>query len=176
MAVFVNREGNISLFRVGAALAIFGILVIVGGFLLFQVEQQGYKSPLNIELYPGSQELGISSQNRTTRTVIYTIPDAESEAVADYYDEKLVEHDGTNANSLNRERCLRFPSAEGEIFEDFVEGAGVVPYYYRCLFNDTGLNVTRWTTVTIHPGVLNSETGMDTRGTTVVTYEQRWEP
>ncbi len=176
MAVFVNREGNISLFRVGAALATFGILVIVGGFLIFQVEQQGYKSPLNIDLYPGSQELGTNTLNSTSRVVIYTVPDADTESVAAYYDDKLVEHEGSNANDLNRERCLRFPAGNGEIFSDFEEGTGVVPYFYRCIFNDSGLNVTRWTQVTIHPGVINNETGMDTRGMTVIEYEQRWEP
>ncbi len=94
MAVFVNREGNISLFRVGAALATFGVLVIVGGFLLFQIEQEGFKSPLNIELYPGSQELGTNTLNSTSREVIYAVPEVDTETIASYYDAELMEYEG----------------------------------------------------------------------------------
>ncbi len=176
MAVFVNREGNLSMLRIGIALVGFGVVVIIGGFLLFQIEQQRYKSPLSIDTYPEAQELGINRITSTAREVIYTVTDTDPSTVADFYDDLLIEHEGTSANDINREQCLRFPPGDGEIFDDFQEGTGVMPYFYRCIFNDTGFNASRLTQVTVAPGVLNNTTGNDFRGLTMITYEQQWEP
>jgi len=175
MAVFVDRRGNISMVRVGIAMVVLGILVVVGGFLLFQIEQQRYKSPLQVELFPGAEEWGRNNERETSRQVLYRVPGGDPEEIFRHYDAELIEHEGANAADGNRERCLRFPSGD-EIFDTFREGSGEVPFYYRCMFNDSGFSAIRWTEVTIHPGVLNSETGTDTRGDAVIVYDQRWEP
>ena len=176
MAVFVNREGNISMIRVGIALVGLGVLVIIGGFVLFQIEQQRFKSPLSVDLYPGAQERGMDRETNTTRRLIFYVPDVEPMVVADHYNAELLEHTGESANDLDRERCRRNPASEDETFSDYEEGAGVVPYQYSCVFNETGFNAHRFTQVTIQPGVRNDATGTDTTGQTVIIYEQRWEP
>jgi hypothetical protein len=168
MSFLVGRDGNISLFRVGTLVAVVGILMIVGGVAAFFLDQNSYKSPLDIEPYPGAQEWGTVRETGASRRLVFRIQGASPEEVAAYYSQKL------QAFAGSEESCKRVP-AEGE-----VAGAGrnssVVPYWYTCLFQRTGLRASQTTTVTIQPGVFNTNPDLDTRGLTVVEHNQRWQP
>ena len=177
MSFFVGRDGGFSILRVGIALGIFGALVIVGGYIFFQIDQQKYKSPLNVDLYAGSEEWRTEPGQRNTRRVIYRIPGVDPADVANFYQEELNDFYGNNAFDPAREKCVRTPS-DGN-FPDFVEGAGTVPYQFRCEFSESTFNFSgtseRSTTVTIQPGVLDVAENVDNTGATFVIFDQRWE-
>lgn len=176
MSVFVNRDGSISIVRVGTIAAVLGVLFAVAGFIWFSLEQQRFESPLEVDLYPGAEtwggpeELGPGLQRST-----YRVPGADAEAVAVYYNDAMYDYYDTSANeAANDERCQRFPVQD--VFDEYEAGNGLVPFYYVCLFNDSEFGNNRYTQVTIQPGVRNDETGLDTTGNTVLVYEQFWQP
>lgn len=177
MAIFMSRDGKVSVVRVGIFLAALGAIVIISGYILFSLEQRRFKSPLNIDLYPGAVEAGQSTRTSTSRLVFYHVADATPEQVAAYYDGKMLSFYDNSAEDLDRERCDRYPRAP-EIFRDYVEGSGNVPYYFACGFADTSDSIgsgSRFTLVRIYPGVRNDSTGMNEEGLTVIVYEQDWQ-
>lgn len=183
MSVFVNREGDISIFRVGLFLLAIGLIIGIGGFIFFQIEQNRFNSPLNVDLYEGAVEYGISTRGNSERVVIYTISNATVEEVMDYYDREMADFYGVDADDLedmlrrpNEEKCQRFPS--NDTFEDHVEGTGTVPYYFSCMFSDSQYDSSRSTQVRIMPGLLREVDGEvmeNTLGMTRVEYVQEWE-
>jgi len=180
MSVFVNREGNISVFRVGIFMLIFGIIIVVGGYIIFTIEQSRFNSPLNIDSYPGALEMGIDTRASNQQIVIYRVPDATVEEVFQYYDAEMVDHYDADPDPLSREndeRCSRFPASGA--YPDYVEGSGNVQYYYSCLFNDSQYGNNRWTEVRIMPGLLTlAADGSEienTLGQTRIEYDQGWQ-
>jgi hypothetical protein len=93
--------------------------------------------------------------------------------VAEYYQGKLDDFYGNNPLDPVREKCVRTPSAGN--FPDYVEGAGMVPFQFKCEFSDNTFNANRYTTVTIQPGVRDDEAGTDYTGATLIQYGQSWE-
>lgn len=175
MSMFVNRDGSLSIVRIGTVIAVLGVVFVIGGFIWFNLEQQRFGSPLDVDLYPGAIDWGGNELAPTTRELFYQVPGVDAETVAVFYNERMYDYYGTSAEDAdNDQRCQRIP-IQG-IFEDYVEGAGVVPFQYICLFNDSGFGNNRYTQVTIQPGVRNDETGSDTTGSTVIVYEQFWQP
>lgn len=189
MNLIMNRKGNVSFFRLGMAFGVLGIIVIIGGIILFNFEQQRFESPLEVELYPGAADWGERPMTRFSRQLLYQVSNADPSEVARFYDEKMMDHYDTNADDFERESCERFPRSTGvdplapfdanveDPLEGYAAGAGLVPYYFRCEFSETGISMTgsglhRATTVTIQPGV--PETG--TEGLTVIIYDQTWQP
>jgi hypothetical protein len=173
MSIFVSRKGGFSVFRIGFALAIFGLVVIAGGFILFQVDQQKYKSPLSIDLYTGSEPFGETSRQSNSRELVYRVQGVDANVVADYYQSKLDDFYDNNPLDPAREKCVRTPNAGN--FPDYVEGAGTVPYQFRCEFAESTFNANRSTTVTIQPGVRDDDAGTDNTGATIIQYGQLWE-
>jgi hypothetical protein len=173
MSFLVGRDGNISVLRVGAVFGILGLAIIVGGYLLFQLELRTFQSPLNVRVYPNAQQVG-QQQIGDSQTITYMVPGVSPEEVMAYYDELLADHNGENVTSNNRVRCNRYP-LEGQ-FEDYVEGAGIVPYYFLCNFDESGWDgANRSTVINIQPGVRNDALQQDTTGNTMIVYEQYWD-
>lgn len=176
MSIFVNRDGSISVVRVGTVTAFLGVVFVVAGFIWFSLEQQRFGSPLDVDLYPGAEvwggteELGPGLERST-----YRVPGVDAETVTAFYNDAMYDYYGTSATeAANDEECQRFPVQD--IFDDYEEGNGLVPFYYLCLFNDSEFGNNRYTQVMIQPGVRNDETGLDTTGNTVLVYEHYWQP
>lgn len=171
---FLNREGNISAFKIGIAAAVIGGLLLVGGFILAQVEQAAYKSPLEVAVPAGTVLIVEDPLTEVSRRVFYETSDTP-EAVARFYDELLAQHQGIDVTDANRDRCIRNP--RDGTYDNYVEGNGVIPYEFKCLFEQTSLQgIDRYTQVTIQPGVRNDSTGMDNLNKTRIEYEQYWQP
>lgn len=174
MSVFVGRDGNISVLRVGIALVILGAAVIVGGFVLFQLELRTFKAPLNVDLFPGGQQISSEESGQRSRKVVYVVPATTPEDVMAFYDQRMAEYYDEPLNAISRERCFRFPVADN--FDGYVEGAGTVPYEFRCNFNDSGWGgALRYTTVVIQPGVRDDTENIDMTGSTIIIYDQYWD-
>ncbi len=172
---FLNREGNISAFKIGIAAAVIGGVMLVVGLILTQIEQATFKAPLDVELPANTTLVGEERLTDVSKRVFYETSESP-EAVARFYDEALAKFQGIDVSDANRDRCIRFPR-EGEV-DNYQEGNGIVPYQFTCLFQSISLaqGVDRTTQVTIQPGVRNNETGMDNLNTTRIEYEQYWQP
>lgn len=173
-SIFLSRDGNVSVFKIGVAIAIVGVLLVVGGFVLAAIEQNSFRSPLEVPVPPETTLLAIDEISASNRIVFYESL-LEPEEVYRYYDRLLAEYEGVDINDPNRERCIRNPS-RGE-FESYTPGNGSVPYQYRCQFQQISLlGIDKATTITIQPGVRNDATGENFEGKTRIDYEQYWEP
>ncbi|MBK9121995.1 MAG: hypothetical protein IPM16_02590 [Chloroflexi bacterium] len=171
---FLSRDGNISVFKVGVVIAIVGGLLVVGGFILASIEQNTFRSPLEVPIPPETTVLATDELSPASRRIFYESL-LEPEDVFRYYDRLLAEQDGVDINDPNRERCIRNPS-RGD-FESYTPGDGSVPFEYRCLFQQISLlGIDKATLITIQPGVRNDATGQNFEGTTRIDYEQYWEP
>lgn len=171
---FLSRDGNLSVFKVGVAIAIVGGLLVVGGFILAAVEQNTFRSPLEVAVPPETTVLATDDLSPASRRIFYESL-LEPEDVYRHYDQLLAQHEGLDINDPNRERCIRNPS-RGD-FESYTPGDGSVPFEYRCLFQQTSLlGIDKATLITIQPGVRNDATGQNFEGTTRIDYEQYWEP
>lgn len=167
-----SRESNFSVFRIGVIAGIIGVVFIVGGFLLFSLEQAGLREPLAVEA-PAGAELRFQGESRgTSRNLSYFVPNTTAEDVARFYNEKLKEFYGNDWTTS--EQCRRIPSS-GNV-ENYVPGSGVVPYVFRCLFDSSGFQSDRFTQVDIQPGVRNDAAGTNYEGSVVIEYLQQWQP
>jgi hypothetical protein len=174
MSLFMNNKGNISLFRVGLLLAGLGVLVIAGGFILFNLEEAQRESPFNVDLYPGAVEWSRQDIRSTARILIYEVPNTTPEQVLEFYQQELDDHLDQNPNNPNREMCQRVPAVG--VFPDYDEGSGNLPYFYRCVFENSTFTSTQFTVVTIEPGVRldEGERPYNNEGNTFIEYEQVW--
>lgn len=171
---FLNREGDLSIFRIGILIAIVGGVLIVGGFVLASAEQASYRAPLDIEPPPDTVQLFEEDLSPVTRR-LYFESLMSPEDVSRYYDAELAELQGLPLGDLNRDRCIRSPR-DGN-YQTFVPGNGSVPYEFQCIFQQVSLlGVDRSTFVRIHPGVRNDEDGTNYEGTTRIYYDQLWQP
>lgn len=181
MAFITDKNGNLSLFRVGMTIAFVGLLFAIGSFVLFQWDLARRQSPLFIDLYPGATEYGeVTRLGVTSQRVSYRVIGIDAETVAEFYQREMRDFDSD-------ERCIRNPDLDfadndandannDGVFDDYVEGEGTVPFVYRCVFDNSSFNVQQFTTVTIEPGVRNDgpETVFNFIGDTFVHYEQFW--
>ncbi|GAB4508510.1 MAG: hypothetical protein OHK0046_01170 [Anaerolineae bacterium] len=172
MSFLNNRDGNLSLFRVGIAIAFLGAAIGVGGFVLVQVDQAQRRSPFYIDPYPGAVERFTQGVSETEQRVVYEVGGTDADTVAEYYQRELDDHLGSDRSNINRERCERVPRT-GE-FSDYRPGDGTVPFLHRCAFDNSTFNATQYTIVTIHPGIRNDATGTDDTGLVLIEYEQHW--
>lgn len=172
MSLLVSREGNLSLFRVGLLIAAIGIGIGVAGFLFVQFDQAQRRSPFYIDVFPGATEWYTDQVSDTFQRVVYQVPDVDAATVAEYYQRELDDHLGAGPGDPNREECVRTPAFND--FPDYVPGSGNVPFFHRCAFDNSTFGATQFTIVTIQPGVRNDETGLDTTGSVIIEYEQRW--
>ncbi len=168
MSFMLGRDGKISVVRVGTIAAVVGIIFVVGGIAAFQVDQNSFKSPLDVAPYPNAEDWGQDELSRVSRTLFYRVEGATPEEVAAYYQQKLNELYGNS-----EEQCKRNPSAG-----DFPDSnrPGVVPYEITCLFERSGLNANQTTVVKIQPGVASDDPELNSLGMTVISHDQRWQP
>jgi hypothetical protein len=175
MSFFLDKKGNLSVIRVGLVATILGAIVIVGGILIFAIERSSYQSPLKIDTPPGAEQWGAEQAGPgPRRIVLYKVPDMTPEEVAAFYQEELDDHYNSKPSDGYRPRCVRTP-LDGDM-TDYVEGSGNLPYWYTCIFDRQGFTMSQTTEVRIEPGVWNQEKEIDTRGETVIRYEQAWTP
>ncbi len=168
MSFVVDKQGNISLFRVGTIVAVLGILLVGGGFLTYVLDQNSFKTPLVVEPFPGAQQWGTPREQGVTRRELFQIEGATADDVMAFYEQKLLEFDSAS------DGCVRTPPTG--TFIDSQTDRTVPPYRFKCLFQRTGLRASQLTTITIEPGVFNSDPSLDTTGMTVVEHNQRWQP
>lgn len=167
MSLFFGRDGKLSIVRVGTLIAIIGVLLIGGGFLAFNLDQNTYREPLDVEPYPGAESWGNDPGGATSRTLYYLVPGVAPEDVVAYYQQKLTDFSGSRD-----EVCIRNPF-EGS-FPD-ADQPGKVPYQFTCLFQRVGQSASQTTLVTIQPGVASDDPERNTLGRAVIVYEQRWQ-
>ena len=163
MNFLLGRDGSISVLRVGAFAAIFGIIMIVGGILLFYIDRASHQIPYDIDPYPGAVRWIEQPQSETSRRVVYRVEGASVDDVAAYYQKKLTELSAGDA-------CVRDPSTGN--FDVYDRGdRSIPPYRYYCMFDRSGFQITQTTRVNIEPGVAsNNSVGM-----ILVEYAQNWQ-
>lgn len=161
----LGRDGNISIIRIGTIGALIGLLLIVGGIVLFFVDRATRQSPLYIDPYPGATLWYEVKRSSSSQSVLYQIPGANADEVSAYYQNKLNEFTGSS-----EERCVRSPAVGN--FPEFDRGRpDVPPYQWSCMFDRSGFQVTQYTRVNIQPGVASNQT----EGMVIVEYEQYWQ-
>jgi hypothetical protein len=163
-----RRSGGFSLFRTGTLIAILGVLLVVGGIAAYFLDQNSYRAPLEVEVYPGVQNWGSVRETTASRRSLFLASGISPEEVTAFYEQKLQALDGAD------QRCQRIPSI-GEV-EASAEDDSIVPYWFICLFQRSGIGVSQVTTVTIQPGVFNADPNLNTQGMTVIEHSQRWQP
>lgn len=165
-----RTRSGFPLFRMILLVAFIGVVLIGGGVASFFADQQSRRQPLDIELYPGAERWGEApDQGATRRSVFYRVGGTTVETVAGFYEEELRQHTGDS-----QERCVRLP-AEGEFPAEDLE-PGQVPYYFKCLFDRSGLGATQYTEVIVMPGLPSDNPEFNTEGMTVVRFNQVWQP
>jgi hypothetical protein len=176
ISFFMNREGNLSVFRVGVLIGILGLIAIVAGFLFWNLEHQSRQSPYSPELYPGAEEVRVDEAENFPRQTILYRTQANPDDVAAFYQGLLDDLEGQDPRDPQRQQehvlCVRLPSV-GD-FPDYVPGSGNLPYYYRCAFDNSFFESQQVTVVQIEPGVRDDAQGVNNEGTTFIVYDQRW--
>jgi hypothetical protein len=165
-----DKNGEVSFFRISLLLLAIGVLVLVGFIIYFLVDQASYGAPLEVPLPSGAESWGTdASPIGGQRSRYYLVQSSSPEDIAAFFDQEMIRFYGSAEADPNRVRCQRQP-AFGD-FAGYVPGEGRVPYEFKCLFERSGFNVSRWTQVTIQPGVAENESA----GATVIKIDQQWQ-
>lgn len=164
----IDSKGRISFFRIALIGALIGGVLLVGGILTLTNDTNSRRSPLNIEAYPNAELWGSPVEESTTRRVFFRARGATPEQVVAFYQTQLDQFtsDGT--------RCVRTPATGTIPVDPAIFNS--VPYKYDCLFDRSGVNATQYTRVTIYPGSESTDPFFDTADSTVINYEQVWQP
>jgi hypothetical protein len=174
MGFLSDQQGTISVFRTSLVIGFFGALLLGAGVLSFFLDQESRRSPLEIEPPSNAVTWGNPEERREGRRyVYYQVPGGDVAAVTNYYNRKLRDHYGEPPAGQRPESCERFPRTG--TFPNAAE-RGVIPFYVRCMFDNSGLNTLQYTQVTIQPGQFNEDPFYNTQGNVVIEYEQRWTP
>ncbi len=161
----LGRDGNLSIIRVGTIAVIIGILVILGGVAFFFIDRASHQRPYEIDPYPGASVWFTKSLASNARQVVYRVTGVSADEVAAYYEQKLEQTEGSNADP-----CIRFPSVGNYEAYDKGDRSGV-PYRYSCMFDRSGFQISQFTRVNIEPGIeANNSVGM-----VVIENEQYWQ-
>jgi hypothetical protein len=163
-----------SIARISIIAVVIGAVILIGGFAIYTIEQQSYRSPLVIDPPDGSSRLQQQDLGANTRRTFY-VNDQPTEEVAAYYDRIMAEYYDTDPQDLMRERCRRIPDGTA-ISPEYAPGNGVVPYEYRCMFDRSTFNLDQFTEVIIQPGIRDDSRSLDFEGRTIIQYEQYWQP
>lgn len=172
MQFLLNREGNISVFRVGVLFGILGIIGIGIGFLAFTLEVSNRQQPFNAPLYPNASELDRVQGGATSQTVRYIVSGVTAEEVAAFYQAELDKHLGQNPSTIGRQLCVRTPPAGN--YQEYQPGNALLPYHFDCTFDNTFLSNVQITKVRIHPGVRDDANNVNFEGSVIISYDQRW--
>lgn len=174
MGLFTGSDGSISLVRASLTIVALGAILIGIGIASFVADTNSRREPMNIALPDGAETWGgVDSRGPGWQFVYYRVPGGDLDALASFYDQEMIDHYG-NANDPQRERCVRFPTVGS--FPDFDLEAGLIPFYWSCMFDRSGLSSTQWTQVRLQPGIPNEDPLLSSEGYAVIVYEQRWTP
>jgi hypothetical protein len=177
MSIVQNDRGSISIFRIGLIMAGLGLLVVIGGFVLLEFERAEKRSALEITPPAGAEVRFNQPIGQNGRRVVYQVngdDDDTVRGVVEYYQARMDSFYDTNARDADRQLCRRSPSGQGT-FQDYEPGNGLIPYEYRCEFDDSSdFGGERRTIVRIYPGVLDEESGLTTEGLTLIDYDMAW--
>jgi hypothetical protein len=161
----LGRDGNISIIRIGTLAAILGILIILGGVVLFFVDRASHQVPLEIAPYPGSTEWYRFDRSNTSQSIFFRVPAVTAEEVAVYYQQKLTEFYGTS-----EDRCVRNPFSGN--YPEYDQGVpNIAPYQISCMFDRSGFQVSQYTRINIQPGVVSN----GSEGMIIIEHEQTWQ-
>src|SRR5579871_3522236 len=161
-----NRKGGLSFFRIAVIAAIVGIVLIAGAVITYLSNQATARSPLTIAPYPNAVFWGNKNVTATSQSVYYRVADTP-EAVEAYYQQQLVQRFGADQS------CVRLPATGNAPGSD--SNPSVVPYLFRCVFDNSGFNTYQYTQVDIYPGEANSDPFLNAAGLTVVRYDEQWQ-
>jgi hypothetical protein len=172
MGFLTSRDGGLSMFRIGLLLAVIGAVLVGGGFLLFSLEQAGRRQPLEVAIPAQTTLLATEVLSENSRRQ-YFRSELSAADVAAFYNEQLLSFTGSSANDVSRETCVREPRTGN--YPNYLPDNGVIPYKYTCLFDSTAINVDQFTTILIHPDVVDAPAG-DIEAATRIEYDQYWQP
>jgi hypothetical protein len=170
----MNREGGISIFRVGVIAAVLGGLFIAGGLIFREWEMSQRRAPFDVDVYPGATEwYRTEPEERPRRIIVYEIPETQAsvDQIAGFYQDLLDDHTGADPSDARRERCVRVPR-QGNA-PDYEPGNGLLPFYWDCTFDNSEFGQRQVTYIRIHPGINDGE--VDKEEMTLIVYDQRWE-
>lgn len=174
MSWFLDKRGDISPFKVAVAVAIFGGLIFVGGYIIFDLELRNARQPLNIDIPPNTELVAIDDTNLAIgRRLVFYKTSLPPEEVANFYDRALAQFQNEPVETNMRERCRRQPR-EGD-FRNYKPGDGSLPFYWDCLFDNSQV-YDQLTSIRIYPGQRNDATGENFEGSTRIDYDQSWQP
>ncbi|GAB1421958.1 hypothetical protein MASR2M15_21600 [Anaerolineales bacterium] len=174
LSIIQDSRGNVSLFKVALIIIVVAGLIIFASFVAFNADQAQRTQPLVIDPPPGAQAWGgVVTYSDIRQSVYYLVPNSDIETVVSYYNDKLNQFYSASAADQNREVCKRFPPFGDH--PDYKPGGSLVPYEYKCMFDNSGFNSYQWTQVIIQPGVVNSDPDLDTEGSVVIQYDQQWQ-
>ena len=169
MSFLMDRNGSISVIRVGTVAALLGLILVVGGWLAFTISRSSFQQPLTVETFPGVEEWGLIETSNISRKLLYRTNTATPEQVVEHYSQ-IMQRDFANTG----ESCKRIP-VEGNYSNYTPDRRDLVPYEFRCLFVRQELAGTHHTIVTIQPGTYDEDPERNNEGYTVIEHEQQWE-
>lgn len=161
-----NRKGGVSLIRIGVIAAVVGFLLVAGAALTYLKDQNDKRSPFEIQPYSNAVYWGTSDIRDTSRNVFYRVADTPESVVA-YYQQKLNEHYGNSDQS-----CVRLPATGNAPGSE--ADPNIIPYLFRCVFDNSGFNTSQYTQVEIYPGRADPDPNRNAEGLTVVKYMEYW--
>ena len=162
-----NRNGGLSVIRIGIIAGVLGIVLIAAAAVTYLTDQASKRSPLEIPPYPNAVYWGTSDVKDTSRNEFFRVND-KPEAVAAYYQQKMVEHYGNNEES-----CVRLPATGNAPGSD--TNPNIPPFVYRCMFDNSGFNSSQYTQVEVYPGSANPDPFFNAAGLTIVKYIEEWQ-
>ncbi|HLU12089.1 MAG TPA: hypothetical protein VK003_20605 [Oceanobacillus sp.] len=165
----MTKSGGISIVRLGLLAGLIGVLLVGAGIAAFYADQSSRRVPFEPPLYPGAEPWGTGTVQSNMRELFYRVPDVPAEEVAQFYQQKMVEHYGNN-----QEHCVRMPPAGEAPTSPNVPN--FIPFQYTCVFDNSGFNTSQYTRVLIYPGSYHEDPFMNSQGQTVILYEQHWQP
>jgi hypothetical protein len=187
MNFLVDKKGNLSWLRVSIFIAALGAIFLVGSIFAFFADQSARNSPLMIDVPEGAVRWGGDIvQGDGWRYQYYRIPGNDLEAVAGFYQGKMLLFYGGSGQGNPGETCQRLPPAgyftnlqtetsKGGIYDPDFEVNESLPVVWKCLFDHSGLNNLQTTEVWIYQGLYNPEPNRDSTGYVVIRHEQRWQ-
>jgi hypothetical protein len=172
---FTNKQGDISVVRIGLLAGGLGLLAIIIGIIFWNLEHHARKSPFNVAPYPNMVEVRRVDHTPYQRTILYqAVGDADQ--IATYYQAQLDNHLNQRTDDPMRNNthilCVRVPVAGN--FSDYAPNNGKVPFYHRCGFDNSFYGSHQSTMIEIQPGVMDVANDVDYTGTVWIIYEQRW--
>jgi hypothetical protein len=170
MFSILGKDGKLSVVRIGSLIAAIGVVLILVAVVTFYVDQAARRRPLDVNPPRGAEFLGSRPISATSQEMFYRLSATETtpDDVAAHYNELL----SRTANFTSEDLCQRSPKVGN--FLDYQVGNGIVPFEYKCIFDNSGFNTIQFTEVTVQPGIFDSDPNKNTEGFVFIRYVQQW--